>query len=76
MKENTIMVEKRYMEILADGSKCEFVFSINAERTDGNVQEILHKFAQLSGSAYIYLGNKMHYGTAEQNEINKLTAER
>lgn len=62
----------KYTKILADGSKCEFIFSINVERTDGNISEILENFAKLSKSAYINLGNKMRYGTAEQEKIKQL----
>lgn len=52
-------VEKKYVEILEDGSMCEFNFSIKAEKVEGNIEEILHKFAQNSRPAYISLGNKM-----------------
>lgn len=69
-------VETEYTKTLTDGSKCKFTFSIEAERIDGNVPEILSNFAQLSRSAYINLGNKMHYGTAEQDEIKQLVTER
>ena len=65
-------VETRYTKTLKDGSECKLAFSIEAERMDGNVPEILSNFAQMSKSAYINLGNMMHYGTAEQNEIKQL----
>jgi len=70
------MEEKKvkYEKTLSDGSKCKFVFSIEREQTDGNVEEILKNFAQMSKSAYVNLGNKMRYGTAEQDEIKRLAA--
>ncbi len=73
--DNAKKAEIRYSKTLTDGSKCEFCFSIDAERTEGNILEILGSFAQLSKSAYINLGNKMRYGTAVQDEIKQLAAE-
>ena len=63
-----------YSKILADGTDCEFTFSIRTENAAGNVEEILHEMAQKSITAYIDLGNKIVYGTADQKEINELAA--
>lgn len=63
-----------YRKILADGTECEFTFSIRAKDAAGNVEEILHEMAQKSKTAYIDLGNKIVYGTADQKEINELAA--
>lgn len=63
-----------YRKVLADGTECEFTFSIKTENAVGNVEEILHEMALKSKTAYIDLGNKIVYGTADQKEINKLAA--
>ena len=71
MLENPTEAEEKYVGVLEDGSVCEFAFFIKAEKAKGNVEEILHEFAQYSRSAYISLGNKMVYGTDNQEEISK-----
>lgn len=68
-------VEISYKKTLEDKSECILSFSIEVEKKYGNVSEILSLFAQMSRAAYIDLGNKMRYGTAEQEEIRKLAAE-
>ena len=42
----------------------------------GNTEEILHEMAQLTKTAYIHLGNKMVYGTADQEKIKELAAKK
>ncbi len=68
-----LKVETCYIKTLTDGSECKFAFSIEAEKGT-NLQEILSNFAQLTKSAYIVLGNKMRYGTSDQEEIKQLAA--
>ena len=63
-----------YRKVLSDGTECELTFSIRTENAAVNVEEILHEMAQKSITAYIDLGNKIVYGTADQKEINELAA--
>ncbi len=63
-----------YRKVLADGTECELTFSIRAEDAARNAEEILHEMAQKSKTAYIDLGNKIVYGTADQKKINELAA--
>lgn len=61
---------------MSDGTNCKFTFTIEAENISENVREILHNLAILSRSAYIHLGNKMVYGSADQKEIELLTTKK
>lgn len=65
-------VEISYRKTLADKSECILSFSIEAEKKDGNVPEILSLFAKMSRAAYINLGNKMRYGTADQEKTKSI----
>lgn len=67
-------IKAKYKTKLSDGTECEFHFSILKNETKGKPEEILHIFAELSKSAYIQLGNKMVYGSKNQEEIAKLVA--
>lgn len=61
-------VSKEYLKQMPDGTNCKYTFTIEAENISKNAQEILHNLAILSKSAYIHLGNKIVYGSEDQNE--------